>query len=120
TPVVLSVQGQRSDEGWRGVVSERERGLIRVAFNDPPDEEAPGTLYRLDIAPDEAARIRQRQALDRAGGAKRSRLSELRGVLLGQVEPAFDDVSDEPPLDVGLNESQRGAVNFALAAKDLA
>jgi superfamily I DNA and/or RNA helicase len=120
TPVVLSVQGQRTDDGWRGVVSERDRSQIRVAFNDPPDEEAPGTLYRLDIAPDEAARIRQRQALDRAAAAKRSRLAELRAILLGQVEPAFDAIRDEPPLDAGLNESQLAAVNFALSATDLA
>ena len=120
TPVVLSVQGSRPDEGCRGVVSERDRGLIRVAFNDPPDEEAPGTLFRLDIAPDEAARIRQRQALDRAGAAKRNRLAELRAVLLGQVEPSFTAITDEPSLDPGLNEAQRAAVNFALAAKDLA
>jgi superfamily I DNA and/or RNA helicase len=120
TPVVLSVQGQRGDDGYRGVVSERDSNLIRVAFSDPPDEEGPGTLYRLDIAPDEAARIRQRHALDRTAGAKRSRLAELREVLLGQVEPAFSDLIDEAPLDAGLNESQRAAVNFALAAQDLA
>src|SRR5262245_25523763 len=42
TPVVLSEQGGRGGgggEGWRGVVSERERGLVRVAFDDPPDED---------------------------------------------------------------------------------
>jgi superfamily I DNA and/or RNA helicase len=120
TPIVLSVQGQRTDDGWRGVVSERDRGVIRVAFNDPPDEEAPGTLYRLDVAPDEAARIRQRQALDRAAAAKRSRLAELRAILLGQVEPAFDAVREEEPLDAALNDSQRAAVDFALSASDVA
>src|SRR5207253_2255167 len=120
TPVVLSVQGRRGEEGCRGVVSEREAGFIRVAFNDPPDDEAPGTLHRLDIAPDEAARLRQRQALDRAAAAKRSRLAEVRAVLLGEAEPAFDPVSDEAALDPGLNESQRAAVSFALAARDLA
>jgi superfamily I DNA and/or RNA helicase len=120
TPVVLSVQGQRGDEGWRGVVSERDGGLIRVAFNDPPDEEAPGTLYRLDIAPDEAARLRRRQALDRAAAARRNRLAELRAVLLGQVEPRFGEVEAESALDAGLNESQRAAVDFALSAQDVA
>ncbi len=120
TPVVLTVQGRRAEEGCRGVVSERERGFLRVAFNDPPDDEAPGTLHRLDIAPDEAARLRQRQALDRAAGSRRNRLAELRAVLLGEVEPAFDPLSDEPALDPGLNESQRAAVHFALSARDLA
>jgi superfamily I DNA and/or RNA helicase len=118
-PVVLSAQGGRG-EGRRGVVAEREDGQVRVAFNEPPDEEEPGALYRLDVAPDEAARIRQRQALDRAAGAKRSRLAELRAVLLGVAEPAFADLVQEEPLDPGLNESQRDAVNFALGAVDVA
>src|SRR4051812_16073497 len=119
TPVVLSEQGGRG-EGWRGVVSERERGFVRVAFDDPPEDDNPGTLYRLDVAPDEAARLRQRQALDRAASAKRDRLAELRAVLLGEAAPAFADVAEEPALDAGLNESQRRAVDFALAAKDVA
>jgi superfamily I DNA and/or RNA helicase len=118
-PVVLSALGGRG-EGRRGVVAEREDGQVRVAFNEPPDEEEPGALYRLDVAPDEAARIRQRQALDRAAGAKRSRLAELRAVLLGVAEPAFTNLVQEDPLDPGLNESQRDAVNFALSALDVA
>jgi superfamily I DNA and/or RNA helicase len=118
-PVVLSAQGQRG-EGCRGVVAERERTFVRVAFNDPPDEEAPGTLFRLDIAPDEAARLRQRQALDRARAANRDRLAELRAVLLGQKDPAFDPPAEAETLDLGLNAAQRGAVAFALAAKDVA
>src|SRR5262249_13111699 len=117
TPVVLSVPGQ-AGEGMRGVVCDREHHQIRVAFNEPPDDE-PGTLYRLDIAPDEAARLRQRRALDQAAGAKRNRLAELRDVLLGEA-PAFDREQDEPVLDEGLNESQRDAVRFALAARDVA
>lgn len=119
-PVVLSVQGARGVEGWRGVVSERESGHVRVAFGEPPDEEEPGTLYRLDVAPDEMARIRQRQALDRAASAKRDRLAELRAVLLGEREPEFADIAEGETLDSGLNESQRAAVRFALAAKDVA
>lgn len=119
-PVVLSEQGARGGDGWRGVVSERERGQVRVAFDDPPEDDSAGTLYRLDVAPDEAARLRQRQALDRAAKAKRDRLAELRAVLLGEVIPAFADVVAEGPLDAALNESQRRAVDFALSAKDVA
>jgi superfamily I DNA and/or RNA helicase len=119
-PVVLSVQGARGAEGWRGVVSEREAGHVRVAFAEPPDEEEAGTLYRLDVAPDEMARIRQRQALDRAASARRDRLAELRAVLLGDRGPEFADIREVETLDSGLNESQRAAVRFALAAKDVA
>jgi superfamily I DNA and/or RNA helicase len=120
TPVVLSVQGQRSGEGFRGVVADRENTFVRVAFNDPPDEESPGTYFRLDVAPDEAARLRQRQALQRARSARRDRLAELRAVLLGERSPEFGPLAEDVPLDAGLNESQRQAVCFALAAKDVA
>ena len=120
TPVVLSVQGRRGVEGCRGVVADRERTFVRVAFNDPPDEEAPGTYFRLDIAPDEAAPLRQRQALQRARGARRERLAELRTVLLGESAPEFGPMPEDVPLDPGLNASQRQAVVLALAAKDVA
>jgi superfamily I DNA and/or RNA helicase len=120
TPVVLSVQGQRGSDGQRGVVTERENTLIRVAFDDPIDEEAPGTFFRLDIASDEAARLRQRQALQRARAAGRDRLAELRSVLLGERQPDFGPRPEDVPLDPGLNLSQRQAVCFALAARDVA
>jgi superfamily I DNA and/or RNA helicase len=120
SPVVLSPQGQGADAGWRGVVCEREERLLRVAFNEPPDEDGAAPLYRLDLAPDEAARLRQRQALERARSAQRERLAELRAVLLGEAEPAFGAPPDDEPLSPALNESQREAVRFALSAADLA
>jgi superfamily I DNA and/or RNA helicase len=120
TPVVLSVPGQRAGVGYRGVVAEREETLIRVAFNDPPDEEAAGTFFRLDVAADEAARLRQRQALRNAAAARRDRLAQLRDVLLGVRAPQFHELPEDKSLDASLNESQRQAVCFALAAKDVA
>jgi len=118
TPVLLSPQGG-SASGWRGIVSERGDNFLRVAFDELPDEER-DQFYRLDLAHDEAARLRQRQALDRARTAQRDRLAELRGILLGETAPTFVPPSDLSPLDEGLNESQREAVRFALAAKDVA
>jgi len=116
SPVVLSPQGGGTD-GWRGVVSERGDTFIRVAFEQPPEELA---LYRLDVAHDEAARLRQRQALDRARSARGDRHAELRGILLGDVPPSFGPALDLTPLDLSLNESQREAVRFALSAQDIA
>src|SRR5215213_6012271 len=87
-------------------LSVRDRDFVRVAFDDPPEEDGPGTLYRLDVAPDEAARLRQRQALARAAAAKRDRLAELRAVLLGEAAPEFAPEQQEPPLNEALNESQ--------------
>ncbi|MFO0876565.1 MAG: AAA domain-containing protein [Gemmataceae bacterium] len=120
TPVVLSLQGTRRAEGYRGVVSDRGTNQVQVAFNEPPDDEGPGALWRLDIAPDEAARIRQRQALDRAAGARRNRLAELRSVLLGERSAEFAASQPFDILDENLNDSQREAVAFALTARDVA
>ncbi len=119
TPVLLSPQAG-GHKNWRGVVSERGDTFLRVAFDELPDEEREQALYRLDLAHDEAARMRQRQALDRARTARGDRLAELRGVLLGETPPSFAPLSDFVPLDASLNESQREAVRLGLAAKDVA
>ena len=89
TPVLLSLQGGGAD-GWRGVVSERGETFVRVAFEQPPEEHP---AYRLDLAHDEAARLRQRQALDRARTAHGDRLAELRGILLGECPHLSDRFS---------------------------
>jgi superfamily I DNA and/or RNA helicase len=120
TPVVLSPQGDRSGQGWRGVVCERDGQSLLIALNEPIRDERDQPLYRLDLAPDEAARLRQRQALQQASAARTGRLAELRAVLLGEREPAFDPPIDCTPLDPLLNPSQAEAVRFALAARDLA
>jgi superfamily I DNA and/or RNA helicase len=119
TPVLLSPHGG-GREGWRGVVCERGDTYVRVAFDEPPDEQRESSSYRLDVAHDEAARLRQRQALDRARSARGDRLAELRGVLLGEAPPAFAPPADFEPLDAALNASQREAVRFALSARDVA
>jgi superfamily I DNA and/or RNA helicase len=117
-PVLLSEPGGRPGDGRRGVVSERGERWLRVAFNDPLEDE--GATYRLDLSTDEVATQRQRAALERARSARRDRLAELRGVLLGERPPEFGPPLDVVPLDPSLNESQREAVRFALSARDLA
>ncbi len=118
TPVLLAAEGGRPGKGVRGVVSERRERWLRVALNDEPDDA--DTTYRLDVAGDEASRLRQRAALDRARAAKRDRLAELRDVLLGETTPSFRPPGEDAPLDPSLNPSQQEAARFALAAEDLA
>ena len=118
-PVLLSLQGRASDPGRRGVVCERDESLIHVALNESPDADD-GTLFRLDRADDETARLRQKQALDRAAAAKGDRLADLRRVLLGEAPPQFALLTDFTPVDESLNASQREAVRFALSARDVA
>jgi ATP-dependent RNA/DNA helicase IGHMBP2 len=119
TPVLLSIPSA-GGQGWRGIVCERAEGSLCVALNEPPESDADTPVYRLDVAHDETARLRQRQALDRARSADKDRLAELRAILLGERDPAFLPESECTPLDPLLNAAQRAAVRFALAARDVA
>ena len=119
SPVLLSAEGQVSGLKARGVVCERGDTSLRVALNEPPEEELP-TACRLDLAPDDAAGQRQRTALEGVRSAQRDRLAELRAVLLGEVEPRFEPEAPLSPLDSDLNPSQVEAVRFALSAHDVA
>jgi ATP-dependent RNA/DNA helicase IGHMBP2 len=118
SPVLVCGEEQPTSLGTRGVVCERRDGYLRVAVNEPLDEES--ATYRIDLAGDEASRLRQKAALDRARLAKRDRLAALRTCLLGETAPRFSALADLTPLDESLNESQREAVRFALAGCDLA
>ena len=118
SPVLVCGEEHSSSLGTRGVICERREGLLRVAVNEPLEEES--TTYRIDLAGDEAARLRQKSALDRARQAKRDRLAELRSYLLGEAIPRFSALPAVTPCDESLNESQREAVRFALAGRDLA
>jgi hypothetical protein len=120
SPVVLSPQSGAEVEGRRGVVCERADRVLRVAFNEPPDEAEERTLYRLDVSGDEAARERQLAALERARTASSERLAELRGVLLGERPPEFGPLPVYEPQGAALDVTQQEAVRFALAARDLA
>jgi ATP-dependent RNA/DNA helicase IGHMBP2 len=120
TPVLLSPAGGAEDEGWRGVVCERDRRFLRVALNEPPEGAKDHAAYRVDLSADEAARQRQLAALERARSAARDRLAELRAVLLGEARPAFAPESPFEPLDPALDPTQQEAVRFALSARDVA
>ena len=139
SPVVLSQTNvNRRVPSYRGVVYDRDAGTVGVAI-DPPDDELPDdATWRIDLSPDEVSRLRQQDALRRAAAAAGDRLAELRAVLLGEREPEFSDresgdgsresgkppptpnPDSGPPTPDKLNPPQREAVEFALAAKDVA
>ncbi len=124
TPVLLTEEGPGgtpdSAASWRGVVSRLQKDSIQVAFAEWPETESDHAVFRLDRSSDEIARQRQRQGLDKALGAKNSRLATLRDVLLGKQAPAFLPMEPAAWLDPALNESQQAAVQFALSAQDVA
>jgi DNA polymerase III delta prime subunit len=116
SPVWLSAMKGRRGEGQRGVVARRDDTTIQVAFDEPPEDR--DELYRLDLAPDEAARDRMRQALLRARNVRSGRLAELREVLLGERLPRVEAMAAIEA--AGLNTSQREAVGLGMAARDVA
>jgi DNA polymerase III delta prime subunit len=120
SPIVLSPQSGRLRAGHRGVVYRRAEEHLEVALGSVSDDLAEHDLWRLDLCDDEVAANRQRTALQQARSARGDRLAELRNVLLGNRQPAFDPVQDEAAIDPGLNQPQRDAVQFALSARDVA
>ena len=103
-----------AEQSVNGVVSRRDNQTIQVATTEWPE----GQRYRLDLSPDEVTRKRVQAALKVAKVA-RGRTAEMRRILLADREPKFS----EPKLlssDVALNASQKAAVEFALAADDVA
>lgn len=120
SPAVLSPQ-KGDASGYRGVVFRREESAIRVALAVMPDDAAEQDGWRLDLSTDDIAAERQQAALQRARVASGDRLAELRTILLGDRQPEFETAVDETlPLEPELNETQREAVRFALAAGDVA
>jgi ATP-dependent RNA/DNA helicase IGHMBP2 len=113
SPVNIS-DHEESDQPINGVVSRRDNKSIQVATSKWPE----GSRFRLDLSPDEVTRKRMLAALKVANIA-RGRTAELRRIILDDREPRFS----EPQAlmnDVMLNESQKSAVEFALAADDIA
>jgi ATP-dependent RNA/DNA helicase IGHMBP2 len=114
SPVVVSDDGDFSDEGRSGVVSRRTAQTIQVALEQWPT----GELFRVDLSPDDTTRRRQAAAIQSARSATGAR-RRLRDSLLGLLEPRFDN---EPKLNFfsELNPPQQAAVRFALSARDAA
>ena len=119
SPVLLSEEGSDAP-GWRGVVIGRSQAEIEVACSQSPEPVADRPTWRLDLASDEVSRQRQRAALDEAQKVERGRLAQLRDVLLGEIEPAFDPPRALAEPRATLNSSQQAAVEFALSARDVA
>jgi hypothetical protein len=118
TPVVMIADADA--ERWRAIVCERDRLRISIALDEPPEGTDRFSSFSLRVSADQLSRQRQVAALDRVRSAVRDRLAELREVFLGREQPRFGPIEPVSALDSGLNASQRTAVDFALAAKDIA
>ena len=113
SPVIASEESTEGDCGY-GIVCGREVGFIEVAFDDWPE----GERFRLDLSADEITRSRQLNAMNAVQNGK-MRIAYLRDILLGERDPRFDPIQ-ELDIDSRFNESQKQAIRFALAARDVA
>ncbi len=122
SPVILSEEGLHDKDApsWRGIVSRAHKDQIQVAFTQWPESDSDKPTFRLDRSTDEISRQRQRLALETARGAKGTRLSILRDVLLGKQNPVFNKIEFPNPFNKKLNDSQNQAIAFALSAEDVA
>ena len=122
SPVILSEEGLHTKDApsWRGIVSRAHKDMVQVAFTQEPEWDSDRLTFRLDRSTDEISRQRQRLALETASGAKGTRLSVLRDVLLGKQNPVFNKLEFPIPFNKKLNASQNQAVAFALSAEDVA
>lgn len=114
SPVVLSDNGDASDDGVSGVVSRRTSTMIQIAVDRWPEPER----FRLDLSPDESTRRRQLSAMASARNLTGAQ-GRLRDCLLGEQTPRFDN---PPKIEFAseLNPPQQAAVRFALSSRDVA
>jgi superfamily I DNA and/or RNA helicase len=125
TPVMLTEEqldgkANKPSSSWRGVVCQRDAETLDVACAELPETEADRPTFRLDFATDEIARQRQQGALNQAGSTQRGRLAQLREVLLGERAPKTVATKPLEVFNEHLDASQHAAVQFALAAEDVA
>ena len=111
-PVVLT--GSDGEERQNGLVCGRGHNSIDIVVDSRPE----GGRFRIDLAADDVTRKRQKAAMRIAETAS-GNLARLREVLLGRREPQFETAPDISFFD-SLNASQQQAVQFALAAEDVA
>jgi ATP-dependent RNA/DNA helicase IGHMBP2 len=115
SPVVVSNFNSDNEKSETGVVSRKTRDSIQVSLGRWPE----GNCFRIDLTADEVTRQRQFAAIMTAKDS-RGRLGHMRAVLMGERKPAFSDRELEFDFQTDLNDSQKSAVRFALAAEDLA
>jgi ATP-dependent RNA/DNA helicase IGHMBP2 len=120
TPVLLMTEGTADAENRRGVVCERSRTWLSIAFSEPLDHDERAVTYRLDISSDEISRQRQLDALRQARAERANRSAFLRDVLLGEKPSSTEAIRAIEFLDPSLDPSQQSAIAFALFSRDVA
>ena len=118
--VLLTLPPNADPKAVEGTLYKVDEYRVTVALNVPgPSEELRGAC-QIDLLGSDATYQRMRKALVTAAESKRSRLSTLREVFLGELAPERSRVPKVSFFNEGLNEYQQEAVKRAMAADDVA
>jgi ATP-dependent RNA/DNA helicase IGHMBP2 len=118
--VLLTMPPGSEPRAVEGTLYKVEEYRVVVALNAPGPEEPPRGSCQIDLLGSDATYQRMRKALVTAAESKRSRLSTLREIFLGETPPLKSRVPKVRFFNAGLNEYQQEAVKRALAADDVA
>ncbi|KFG81862.1 DNA-binding protein SMUBP-2 [Metarhizium anisopliae] len=115
-------------KGSRGVVTKVQRGFVNVALDDGKDEiPFPGRVWLVKLA-DEVTYRRMNQTMEKLQGMVEAEYSSFMRVLFGLSSPSplpqdfsrDSQVGDIEWTDPTLNDSQKDAIRFALASREIA
>jgi ATP-dependent RNA/DNA helicase IGHMBP2 len=118
--VLLSLPPGTEPGSAEGTLYKVDEYGVTVALNGPGPDREPRGSCQIDLLGSDATYQRMRKALVTASESRRSRLSVLREIFLGETSPARSRAPKLVFFNPRLNEYQRDAVKNALAADDVA
>ncbi|KAJ9142217.1 DNA polymerase alpha-associated DNA helicase A [Pleurostoma richardsiae] len=115
-------------KGVRGVVTRVRRGDVGVALDEDKEESVPGGRVWMVKLADDVTYRRMNQTMERLQKMSESEQSIFIRVLFGQSSPSpvHSNLSSDPTVgkidwvDPTLNDSQKDAIRFALASREIA
>ncbi len=118
--VLLTLAPGNEFESVEGTLYKVDEYRVTVAMSRAAPEEAIRGNCQVDLLGSDATYQRMRKALVTVAESKRSRVSTLREIFLGEQQPERVKVPKIIWLNRNLNEYQQTAVKNALAAQDVA
>ncbi|EOO02466.1 putative dna helicase protein [Phaeoacremonium minimum UCRPA7] len=115
-------------KGVKGVVTRVRRGDVGVALDDERDDSVPGGRVWLVKLADDVTYRRMNQTMEKMEKMGESEYSVFTRVLFGLSTPSLvaADLTTDPEfgkiewIDPTLNDSQKDAIRFALASREIA
>ncbi len=118
--VLLTLSPGNDFESVEGTLYKVDEYRVTVAMNRAAPEEDIRGHCQVDLLGSDATYQRMRKALVTVAESKRSRVSTLREIFLGEQQPERVKVPKVIWFNRALNEYQQDAVKRALAAEDVA